>query len=214
MRSTRARAVGQPAVQGKGERDNPSLPSLFDTWPHCVSGRAPTVPDVTLEKVTGDKSWCSMDDRDSSCVGRCPTAEPRQSLGEGGSVSTLTKPVPSWTGADMIVPCPSVVYELWDECGDFRLAFVTYAERLTAGYDRARAAGLLSPLGDSDCEAAKPAERWGHVEMRGLVEGFFRDGVSSPSAILRLIAAGYPEIEPPKRNTISVWKRRWDDCQR
>jgi len=46
--------------------------------------------------------------------------------------------------------------------------------------------------------------------QRAAVEAFFRDGVTSPTAIIAALAERDPEATSPKRNTITQWRLRWE----
>jgi len=49
---------------------------------------------------------------------------------------------------------------------------------------------------------------------RDVAEAHFRDGETRPRVILAAIAEALPDSEPPKRNTITQWRIRWERLQK
>ena len=99
--------------------------------------------------------------------------------------SELAGPVLS---ADHVVPVvhvcgADILYDLWDEHGDFRTAFVLWAERLTAGYDAAYAAGALpSQVAEPDMQAITELQALNGVEfseaLREQIAPLHGDGIT------------------------------------
>lgn len=93
--------------------------------------------------------------------------QPERLREEGTTVSTVTTPLPAWTGEAMIVPVPNFLQDAWEASPSFADAFVSVYQQITEGYDAAVAEGRIRHDGDVVVDEDDPSIELKQALLRG-----------------------------------------------